>query len=244
MPSLTAIVVEDERLPRLTLLQKLEEHRPQIEVVDSCDTYDAALKSILRHRPDVLFLDIQLQGRDAIALLNKLRQTMPLPHIVFTTAYSDRQYLMSAIKLDAVDYLLKPVDKNELAMAVAKILQHDELQRPPVTDNRLSFRTANGKLFANPDDIAYFQADGNCAQLVTLFDSENILESLATITRRLNPHTFVRTDRSTIVNVKRIYKINARRRLCSFKSADGHLLDVQLSKTSIDMLLTLLPFGQ
>ena len=120
MKTLKAIVVEDERLPRLSLLQKLEDFRHEVEVIDSCDNYDSALQSILRHQPDLLFLDIQLQGRDAIQLLNEVRLTLPLPHVIFTTAYDDRKYLMNAIKLDAVDYLLKPIDKNELAAAITK----------------------------------------------------------------------------------------------------------------------------
>ena len=123
--TLRTIVVEDERLPRLSLLQKLEEFRQEIEVIDSCDNYDQALQSILRNQPDLLFLDIQLQGRDAIQLLDELKRSISLPHIIFTTAYADRKYLMSAIKLSAVDYLLKPVDKNELALAISKVLQID-----------------------------------------------------------------------------------------------------------------------
>ena len=81
--TLKAIVVEDERYPRLSLLQKLEEFRSQIEVIDACDSYDAALKSILQHRPDLLFLDIQLQGRDSIQLLNELQNSMhTLPRVI------------------------------------------------------------------------------------------------------------------------------------------------------------------
>ena len=63
MKRLKTIVVEDERLPLLALLQKLEDHSLQLEVVDDCDNYQSALESILRHRPDLLFLDIQLGGR-------------------------------------------------------------------------------------------------------------------------------------------------------------------------------------
>lgn len=241
MKSLTAIVVEDERLPRLALLQKLEEHRPQIEVIESCDNYDAALQSILHHKPDVLFLDIQLQGHDSIALLEEVRKTMALPYVVFTTAYADRRYLMSAIKLDAVDYLLKPIDKNELAVAISKILQQEERLQPATEDPRLSFRTANGKVYVNPDDIAFIQADGNYARLTTFFDTEDILESLATLTRHLDPNIFVRTDRSTIINVQRINKLNTRRRLCFLRSADGTTMQLELSKSSIETLLKILP---
>ena len=73
---LITIVVEDERLPRLSLLKKLEDFRHALEVVDSCDNYDTALESILKNRPDLVFLDIQLQGRDSIQLLDELKQTI------------------------------------------------------------------------------------------------------------------------------------------------------------------------
>ena len=85
MRKLKAIVVEDERLPRLSLLAKLEEFRHSVEVVDACDNYDSARMSILRHRPDLLFLDIQLQGCDSIQLLEELKQTIPLPYVIFPT---------------------------------------------------------------------------------------------------------------------------------------------------------------
>ena len=166
MKPLKTIVVEDERLPRLSLLQKLEEFRQEVEVIDSCDNYDSALQSILRHQPELLFLDIQLQGRDAIQLLNEVKQTLPLPHVIFTTAYADRKYLMSAIKLSAVDYLLKPIGRNELAAAITKARQlYPERPEASALDTRLSLRTANGKLFIDVADIAFITADGNYSHL-------------------------------------------------------------------------------
>ena len=89
MKMLRTIVVEDERLPRLSLLAKLDELSHTVEVVDSCADYDSARMSILRHRPDLLLLDIQLQGRDSMQLLDELKQTITLPYVIFTTAYSD-----------------------------------------------------------------------------------------------------------------------------------------------------------
>lgn len=238
---LTAIVVEDERLPRLALLQKLEEHKQEIEVTASCDSYDSALQTILQQKPNVLFLDIQLQGRDSISLLEEVQKTMPLPYVVFTTAYADHSYLMSAIKLDAVDYLLKPIDKNELAIAIAKIVRREELRHPAAEDPRLSFRTANGKLFVHPDDIAYFLADGNYAHLITFYSTEDIFESLAALSRRLDPHIFVRTDRSTIINIQRVSKINTHRHLCLLRATNGTTVQLELSKSNTEALLNLLP---
>ncbi len=241
MKPLKTIVIEDERLPRLSLLQKLEDFRQQVEVVDSCDCYDSALQSILRHQPDLLFLDIQLQGRDALQLLDEVKQTLPLPHVIFTTAYADRKYLLSAIKLAAVDYLLKPIDRNELASAIAKAcqLRHDN---PPATQppTRLSLRTANGKLFVEVADIAYITADGNYSHLNTFGSQEDILESLASMEQLLDPTVFLRVDRCTIVNTRRVYKLNVKRHQCSLLSPDGMVLDVELSKTGIERLMRFL----
>lgn len=238
---LRTIVVEDERLPRLTLRQKLEDFPQQVEVIDSCDSYDAALQSILHHRPDLLLLDIQLQGRDSIQMLNELQQSMPLPYVIFTTAYSDRNYLMSAIKLSAVDYLLKPIDKNNLAAALAKAVERYDTAHPtPADSSRMPFRTATGKVFLDSDDIAYVRADGNYSQVSTFDSTESVLVSLAVMEQSLDKTIFERIDRSTIVNRQLIYKLNAKRRLCTFRSPDGRTATLDLSKAGLDTLLRLL----
>lgn len=241
MEPLTAIVVEDERFPRLALLQKLEDFRKEVEVVDSCDNYDSALQSILRHQPDLLFLDIQLQGRDAIQLLDEVKQTLPLPHVIFTTAYADRKYLLNAIKLDAVDYLLKPIEKNELAAAITKACQqHQEKPSTHTPPTRLSLKTANGKLFVEATDIAYITADGNYSHLFTFTNQEDIMESLATMEQLLDPTVFLRIDRCTIVNTQRVYKLDVKQRQCKMLSPEGTTLDVELSKTGMERLMRFL----
>ena len=242
MSTLKAIVIDDERMPRLSLLQKLEAHSQEVEVVASCDSYDNALQNILQLKPDLLFLDIQLQGRDAIQLLEEVKQTQPLPYVIFTTAYSERRYLMSAIKLSAVDYLLKPIDKNELAIAIAKVgnLRTTPANTASPLTSHLSFRTVNGKLFLTPQDIAYVQADGNYSKLVTYTDTESVMESLASMEQHLDSQTFARVDRSTIINIQQVYKLNTKRRLCTLRSDDNATITLELSKTGIDTIQKLI----
>lgn len=241
MNRLKTIVVEDERLPRMTLLAKLEDFRQTIDVIDDCDSYESARDSILLHRPDLLFLDIQLQGRDSIQLLKELRQTIPLPYVIFTTAYSDREYLMSAIKLSAVDYLLKPIGKAELAHAIAKVADRAGAVGASGAEapEKLSFRPVNGKLFVAAGDIAWFKAEGNYSTIVTFGGEELILENLLSLEHRL-PGDFARVDRSTIVNVSKIYKINQQERSCTLRSADGRSLELRLSRSGIEMLTSIL----
>lgn len=242
MTRLRTIVVEDERLPRMTLLAKLQDFRDTLEVIDDCDSYEAARDSILRHRPDLLFLDIQLHGRDSIQLLEELRQTISLPYVIFTTAYSDRNYLMSAIKLSAVDYLLKPVGKAELAHAIAKVADRAVARGASAGEQsqKLSFRGVNSKLFVAADGIACFKAEGNYSTLVTFDGQELILENLLSLERRLPAGAFARIDRSTIVNLSKLYKINQQERSCTLRSDEGRTLEVKLSKSGIEALTAIL----
>ena len=242
MKKLKTILVEDERLPRLSLLAKLEEFRHTVEVVDACDDYESARMSILRHRPDLLFLDIQLQGRDSIQLLEELKQTIPLPYVIFTTAYSDRKYLMSAIKLSAVDYLLKPIDKGELAHAIAKAASRAETEAstPPPIQEKINFKSVNGKISVAVSDIAYFKAEGNYTQMVTFSRLDMVLEPLLSLEQRLHEHSFVRADRSTIVNVKKIYRLDCQQHTCTLQSENGRLRELKLSKSGIELLMSIM----
>ncbi len=239
MKTLSVIVVEDERLPRLSLLSKLEAFRPSVEVVDACDSYESARDSILRHRPDLLFLDIQLNGRDSIQLLEELRQTIALPYVIFTTAFSDRKYLMSAIKLSAVDYLLKPVGRAELSHAIAKASAR-AAGAPGRLPERLSFKSAGSTIFAAPADIAAFRAEGNYATLIGFSGEDLILESLHALEQRLGGQDFVRADRCTLVNLPLVSRLNPQERTCTLQAADGRTREVELSRNGIEKLLSAL----
>lgn len=240
MNKLKAIVVEDERLPRLSLLSKLESHQQEVEILDACEDYDSALESILRHRPDLLFLDIQLHGQDSIHLLEELRQTIPLPYVIFTTAYSDREYLMSAIKLSAVDYLLKPIGKVELAHAIAKVRDRAQASASSGSGRqelKLSFKAANCKLFVPAEDIAWFRAEGNYATIVTFHGEHLLLENLLSLEQRLPGDIFLRVDRSTIVNLRNVCRVDPQQHTCTLQSADGHALELKLSRNGTEALL-------
>lgn len=242
---LRAIVVDDERLPRLSLLQKLEDFSDDIEVVGDCDSYDSALQSILQKKPDLVFLDIQLQGMDAIQLIGEIQAIQALPYVIFTTAYNERSYLMSAIKISAVDYLIKPIDKNELAIAIAKAVDRksaEEKNRKEsgervVHNDRMSLKTVSGMLMLKESDIVYLRAYGNYAKLTTFNQTETIMEALGSLESRLNGNIFVRCDRSTIVNLNHIYKIDTKRHICVFRSSDGSSLQLDISKSGIDTLM-------
>ncbi len=244
---LRTIVVEDERLPRLSLLQKLEDFSNEIEVVDSCDNYDTALQTIIKAKPDLLFLDIQLQGRDSIQLLEELQKIQPLPLVIFTTAYNDRHYLMSAIKISAVDYLIKPIGTGKLAIAIAKATERKssesrsvESHDAMVRDERMSLKTVNGMVVLKESDIVYLRAYGNYSKLSTFSHTETIMEALGSLESRLDIGMFVRCDRSNIVNLNYLYKIDTKRHICVFKSSSGSQIQLEISKSGMETLMKML----
>ena len=206
---LRTIVVEDERLPRLTLLQKLRTALgDEVEVVGDCDNYETAKQCILEQKPDMLLMDIQLQGHNSITLLHELEQQMTLPAVIFTTAYDDRSYLMGAIKLQAVDYLLKPISVEELTAAVRKVQCRMSAAE---SEAGMSFRTSTGRAWIAPERIAYIKAARNYSR------------------------QFLRIDRSTIINRRTLCEVNKHRGICRFER-QGKIVELKLSKVGLERL--------
>ena len=117
------IIIEDEFSPRQILREKLEQHFPDMEIVAECKNAETALIEILRLRPDLLFLDIQMPGKNGLWLADELirmkGETFTPPDIIFTTGYTYPEYLLKAIELAAIDYLVKPISISRLEKAVS-----------------------------------------------------------------------------------------------------------------------------
>ncbi len=243
MDRLRAIIVEDERMPRLSLAEKLAVYHPSVEVVDMCEDCDTAIESILRLRPDVLFLDIELPEKNSLWLLGKLREvsTLPMPHIIFTTAFSDSEYLMQAIKFQAADYLLKPVSLDELAAAIRKVqkkLSAATGQTSAGIPRRFSFKTMHSVLSVAPEDFVYAQADGCYSRLFTAAGTEEaVFERLGEIERQVTGGTIIRTGRKYIVNTAYIYKLDTRTSVCRLRLPSGEIVNLSLSEGGMEALI-------
>ncbi len=240
-----AIVVEDELFPRLTLVQKLIEYHPDIEIIDQCEDADSAMKAILAHRPDVVFLDIQLKEKDSMWLLEQLSSATELPYIIFTTAYDTPEFLLKAIKFAAVDYLLKPVDIIELSAAIKKVKdrineQNGQLKfiplapEPPKT---FAFHTYNSTLVLKASDILYVVADGNyCNMFLTTGNEETIFERLGEIEHKLTGTSIIRAGKSHLVNKNYVYKLEHKKRICVLQTPQGTQYRLNLSASGISDL--------
>ncbi|MGZ4035890.1 MAG: LytR/AlgR family response regulator transcription factor [Bacteroidia bacterium] len=204
-----AIIIDDERLARQELKNLLTPY-PEIEIVGEANNAETAIESIKQLKPDVIFLDIQMPGKNGFELLEEISG---VPEVVFVTAYDE--YAIRAFEVNALDYLLKPVQSNRLAETVKKILNKDasdkhevKEQTMPLNDNDQVFVKDGEKCwFVKLSDIRLFESEGNYVRIHFDKNRPLILRSLNNLDERLNNRTFFRASRKHIVNLKWVESI-------------------------------------
>jgi two-component system LytT family response regulator len=198
---ITTIVVDDEPLARsnLTVLLRLD---PIIEIVGECGSGVDAPALIRSAKPDLLFLDVQMPECDGFDVLELLGKDVP-PAIVFVTAYD--QYALRAFETGALDYLLKPFDNARFDLALDRAKQKIALARNlPQKLERLAIKSAGQVSFLRISDIDWIEAADYYACLHVGQRTHMLRRSIAELEQDLDPATFCRIHRSTIVNLNRI----------------------------------------
>ena len=206
-----AIIIDDERLARAEL-RKLLQDFPEVEVVDEAANADEGIAKIEAQNPDLIFLDIQMPGKTGFDMLSSLEKS---PNVIFTTAYDE--YALKAFEVNALDYLLKPVEPKRLADAIQKL--HFIESKEPVSNveniNR-SLLTEHDQVFVKDgercwfvklSDIRLFESVGNYAKVFFGNNKPLILKSLNALEERLDEKMFFRANRKHIVNLRMIEKI-------------------------------------
>ena len=206
-----AIIIDDERLAR-TELRKLLQDFPEVEVVDEAANADEAINKIDTLQPDLVFLDIQMPGKTGFDMLAELERA---PHVIFTTAYDE--YALKAFEVNALDYLLKPIEPKRLADAMQKLHVAEVKENHIITENfNQSILTEVDQVFVKDgercwfvklSDIRLFESVGNYAKVFFGGNKPLILKSLNALEERLDPKTFFRANRKHIVNLRMIEKI-------------------------------------
>lgn len=195
-----ALIVDDERLARKELMRLLEEH-PSIEVVGEAMNADEAEKLIEELNPDLLFLDIQMPGRTGFELLQNLESA---PMVVFTTAYDE--FAIKAFEVNALDYLVKPIQPERLAEAVRKVIDKART-RDGRRDGKLGLNdqvfVKDGEKcwFVSLSNVRMFESDGNYIKV--FFDNNRpmIHKSLNALDEKLDERAFFRASRKHIINL-------------------------------------------
>jgi two-component system LytT family response regulator len=206
-----AIIIDDERLARAELKKLLQDY-PEVEVVDEAANADEGIGKIDTLQPDLVFLDIQMPGKTGFDMLAELERA---PHVIFTTAYDE--YALKAFEVNALDYLLKPIEPKRLADAMQKIHIAETKENHVVPENfNQSILTEADQVFVKDgercwfvklSDIRLFESVGNYAKVFFGANKPLILKSLNALEERLDPKTFFRANRKHIVNLRMIEKI-------------------------------------
>ena len=202
-----ALIVDDERLARKELTKLLEDH-PSIEIAGEAMNADEAEKMIEELNPDLLFLDIQMPGRTGFQLLESL-DTVPL--VVFTTAYDE--FALKAFEVNALDYLLKPIQPERLSEAVHKIQEKERMRDGRARDAKLGLNdqvfVKDGERcwFVGLSQIRMFESDGNYIKVYFDTNRPMIHKSLNALDEKLDERAFFRASRKHIVNLSWVESI-------------------------------------
>jgi two-component system LytT family response regulator len=237
---MTAVIIDDEQKGRSVLKQKLQEYCPQVELIGEAANGEQGISLIEKQKPQIVFLDIEMPRMSGFEMLQKISEQNF--HLIFTTAYD--QYAIQAIRHSAFDYLLKPVDIDELQSAIQKA-ENTKSNHPSnapkiavlkenLSDefhlHKIAIPSMEGLLFFNLSDIIYLKAESNYS---TVYFSHHpkllTTRTLHDFDELLPPHLFFRPHHSYIINlsyIKRYIKGDGGQ----IEMTNGDYVDVSRSK--------------
>ena len=206
-----AIIIDDERLAR-NELKKLLGDFPEVEVIGEAANAAEGIEKIESLMPDLIFLDIQMPGKTGFDMLTELEKA---PHVIFTTAYDE--FALKAFEVNALDYLMKPVEPKRLADALHKMQQAEEKElaaamagshRGMLSENDQVFvKDGERCWFVKLSEVRLFESVGNYAKVYFGPNKPLILKSLNALEDRLDDKVFFRANRKHIVNMRMIEKV-------------------------------------
>ncbi|HBY64173.1 MAG TPA: DNA-binding response regulator [Solibacterales bacterium] len=216
--TLSTVLVDDEQLAREELAFLLRDF-PDIEIVATAANSVEAVQVIEEMEPDLAFLDVQMPGSDGLSVVRELREkNVPLPHFIFATAYD--QYAIEAFKLEAMDYLLKPVERERLELTVdrARRAIFDKRQaaaeaapsatKPALQRTKLLVKAANRNFIIDANDVIYATIeDGLITVVTTTIEGISNYRTIEELQSNLDADTFWRVHRSYLVNINRIREV-------------------------------------
>jgi two-component system LytT family response regulator len=202
-----AVIVDDERLARNELKSLLSEF-PKIEIIGECDSAETAISMVEELKPDVVFLDIHMPGKDGFGVLEELDY---MPHVIFVTAYDE--YAIKAFDVNALDYLLKPIQPDRLKEAVEKV-KVEQIEQVAATDklglnNQVFVKDGDKCWFVNLSDVPMFESEGNYVRVYFNGNKPLILKSLNNLANKLDENVFFRANRKFIINLNWIENIES-----------------------------------
>lgn len=209
----TVLIVDDESLARQVIRNYLKAY-PDFSIIGECDNGKDAVEMIDSLSPDIVFLDIQIPELSGMEVIERLDV---LPHIIFSTAYDE--YAIRAFEINAVDYLLKPYDKERFDKSIMRVRQQlqkgfqdidqisallDSFHKPQSYLERILVPQKEQLIFVQVKDIIYIESLENYVSIVTLSGSHLLFQKISDVEVKLNPQNFFRIHRSYIVNLNHV----------------------------------------
>lgn len=205
-----ALIIDDERLARAEL-KKLLQDFPDVEVIGEASNADEGIEKIESLSPDLIFLDIQMPGKTGFDMLTEVEKA---PHVIFTTAYDE--FALRAFEVNALDYLMKPVEPRRLADALHKLQAAEEKELAAAAAANRGILGENDQVFVKDGErcwfvklaeVRLFESVGNYAKVFFGTNKPLILKSLNALEERLDDRVFFRANRKHIVNLRMIDKV-------------------------------------
>jgi two-component system, LytTR family, response regulator len=219
---ISALIVDDEQ-PARDELAYLLRNFPDVEIVGQGKNGVEAVSLVRELKPDLVFLDVQMPGLDGFGVIKRLLdRNMRLPYFVFVTAYD--HYAVRAFEVNAVDYLLKPIERNRLEKALQRVgrmveaseaasqkldrLVHLFEERPAAQSSKLVVKSGNRMVLVDSSDIIYATIEDGVIRIVTKdLDGQSNFRTVEELQGNLDPNIFWRVHRSYLVNINRIKEV-------------------------------------
>ena len=244
-----AIIIDDEPYCCDILFAMLQSYCPDVEVVSICNNGMDALAAIRQHAPNLLFLDVEMPKMNGFEMLEQIPSINF--HLIFTTSYD--QYALKAIRFSAIDYLLKPIDREELIKAVQKVKNRiqspipqqleiliQKLRQPANPVNKIALPAMEGLQMIPVDSIISCESDDNYSKILLKNGKKMLVtRSLKEMEEILEQHSFARVHRSYLVNLNEVEKYIKGEGGYLIMS-DGSMVDVSRNKKE-QLLKKLLP---
>lgn len=205
-----AVIIDDERLAR-NELKKLLADFAEVEIIGEAANAKEGVEKIEELNPDLIFLDIQMPGKTGFDMLTEIDRA---PHVIFTTAYDE--FALKAFEVNALDYLMKPVEPKRLADALHKLKQVEEKELAAFQASGRGILSENDQVFVKDGErcwfvklaeVRLFESVGNYAKVYFGSFKPLILKSLNALEDRLDDKIFFRANRKHIINLRMIDKV-------------------------------------
>lgn len=248
-----AILIDDESNSISALRLTIEEHCPEVKIIDQCQSPDVGIESILKYQPDLIFLDVEMPEMNGFELLEKIKH-QPVS-VIFTTAY--HHYAIKAIRYSALDYLVKPIDPIELSESIERFKSKkstignqeqfqfllDQLLRKDHAIKKVAIPNMEGFKLINIDDIHYCEADDN----YTHIHLKN--KSKITASRTLKDIQVLFSDYPYFMRIHHSFLINVKEVAQYVRGEGGHVImndgtELAVSRNKKEMLVKCLTKNQ